>query len=483
MFPHEAGLLNCPAHGLPRIARRVRLDHLIVPLLAMEAVYLTAMESAGACLAWLAALGLLMGAAWAVGSWLGRRAPVLFHAGVAFAVLSTIGLVLVACYRSLYGLDFAPYGDDSYYFLQIHALARGEPVEAFTLYERAMAWWLPVLRLTDDRLGVLHLLPTNWAIGALAAALALELAEAVRPGHGGGILCLLAVLGHCVFTESVCNLYRDGLMLVLLLLALLAAWRRQWVLAVGASVLAGLVRGANGLLALLGVALLAVATSRRAQARPRIAIALCVAALASVLAMDQVLHLGRYLRSLDPSRAASGDTLLSSAAVREETFLAGAPATDDAAAVAYRMGPAGAALRPALVVFAPFRLPSPRADLDVRVQEYPWFRATGFLPESPWMWATALLWIVVGPPLLIGLARAWRGPLACRMLLLIWALAVLGVTFVSFQHRHRAAFIVLAPVFVALAAGEVTPRQRQVRWALAGLFALGLVVRNVVLAG
>jgi hypothetical protein len=58
---------------------------------------------------------------------------------------------------------------------------------------------------------------------------------------------------------------------------------------------------------------------------------------------------------------------------------------------------------------------------------------------------------VFGPYLVTGAYLAVRDKTFSRPLLLLFAVTVLAVTFVSFQPRHRAGFLVLYPIFVCFA--------------------------------
>src|ERR1035437_2443855 len=85
---------------------------------------------------------------------------------LSFDVLSTIGLYFIATYQSMYGLSFGPYADDSFYFNQI--VDNIAPAFQYRLYEAVLSGFYALISSFVRAPNVTHLLPVNWAFGAIA---------------------------------------------------------------------------------------------------------------------------------------------------------------------------------------------------------------------------------------------------------------------------------------------------------------------------
>ncbi len=449
--------------------------------------YLAAMEGLWTAVSWAMAGGGLLVASRALMRAMPEAPLRLAIPAGAYLLLSLVGLGLVEIYRHLYQMDFGPWSDDSYYYMQMLDIARSRRVDAYTLYEWVGAGWCFALEFLSGRqASLMMVLPMNWALGAFSVLLASALAWQVTAHRCPTWLLLAALLGNYVYTDAFAHLYRDALMVPLMLGALLFASRGMWIPALGSGVLCGMVRGGNGAIALTGVGFFAIARSSRARQRPALVLVLCVLAIVGAVLMDEFVHYGRYMRTIGKPSEVSDETLLELSMKRsgdilggrQELFSQAAEQGDDSMRALYALGPIGGAFRPAVTVFAPFKVPPMVGETRVRVLQQRVFYVEGLLPQFWLQSLTVALWVFVGPVLILGLVRAARGKLELRLLLLLWALAVVGVAFASFQHRHRCAFVVLAPVFLALTQSPWSRKEEQAWSVLTLLFLIGLIVRN-----
>jgi len=143
-------------------------------------------------------------------------------------------------------------------------------------------------------------------------------------------------------------------------------------------------------------------------------------------------------------------------------------------------GAPGYPLRLVANIFAPAALknltgPTPviifgRRDATVFVTE--WMRLTD--------WLTAVLWPLVGPPLVLGLWYVFRrGDGVQRALLALFVFTLIGCSFVSLQPRHRCGLILLFPVFFEAAGGWSAPSRAWVRVLLVVAFASMVIMASL----
>jgi hypothetical protein len=401
---------------------------------------------------------------------------------LSYLSLSIIGLALITIYRSLYDLDFGPFTDDSYYYLNIQTIAEGEAANA-TGYEYLMALWYLCLSGFQEVPGPLDLLPLNWSIGALVVCLSYRLAMEVTGKVCPFWLAFLALIGNSIFTDAIANLYRDGLMLLALLVSMIATIRNQYPLGILGAIGAGLVRIANGALALFFVAFCASRRIRMFRQYPGLLLVLTVSLVAVVLILDDWYHLATYARSFRISEDVEGVGVFEAIQKRSE-WLDDAdsdPASLDLTKRMFHSGPIGYALMLPISALSPIRVKEVFCELEPRMYlngTYTAFRAYGLNPAAVFDGITVVLWSVLGPYLVLGFVEALRGRIQQPGVFLQFLLSVLMVTFVSFQPRHRTAFLVMYPMLLTLAYYRLD-RQRwipRLRWA----FVIAIFVINIV---
>lgn len=406
---------------------------------------------------------------------------------LSYLSLSVIGLGVIQTYRAMYGLDFAPFADDSRYFSGIVMILEGHSVPA-TGYEYFMSGWYWVVSGFVGSPGNLDLLPMNWMLGALVACLSYQLAYQVVGRICPAWLVFLALIGNSVFSDTIVHLYRDVLMLVALLACMVAATKGKFVVAILAAVLCASVRMANGIMALFFIVLSARNRMRLFRENPVLATSALVTLVVGALVLDNVYKLGTHVRTF----GATGDvrevkkvSILKSAAIRSER-LEGSEVDRyllDSTKMLFRLGPIGYPFMPVANLFAPVRFKSIYASVDAKIIEERGkpkiYRRSGIRARSILDWITIALWIIIGPYILVGLIQAVKATVTQRSLLLFFIVALLAITFISFQARHRALFIVLFPTFITL--GYYVPQDS--RWMIGLsrlLFCAAIVLMNIV---
>jgi hypothetical protein len=404
---------------------------------------------------------------------------------LSFDVLSTIGLYFIATYQSMYGLSFGPYADDSLYFNQI--LGNIAPTFQSRLYDAVLSGFYALISPFVGAPDVTHLLPVNWAFGAIAVLLSRILSDDVSGVRLPMRLLFAAVIGNCYFSDTVTHLYRDGLMLVFFLGALIASTRRHYFRAAILACLCGMVRPADGALALF-YAILCTASIAAPGARRRRHAAICVSLvlLGSLFWADQQWNIARRMRTVTEVDPWVKDTITETARDRFQTMVVDPPEAGPSAgpSVTGMLAKSRLAMLalPVVTVFSPFRLGGVSETQAVIVDAGGTtmrFPVRGIQPEMVLHWLTVLLWLVVAPFIVLSVLKGFRGGAKQRAIVVFFLVTVASITFVSFQARHRTAFIVLFPTLMALVYRRADLRRTRV--ALAQVFLCGIALVNVIL--
>ncbi|MFP4354772.1 MAG: hypothetical protein ACLFUJ_06565 [Phycisphaerae bacterium] len=480
--------LTCPidAIGPKRVLAcwatdRENLNQLVWPMVGLAGGLLAIFESTPTAVAWMTCLGGLLAMLRSLSGPLKLPREVYPFAALSMLVLTGFGMALALNYRSMWGFDFGPNFDDSLYFFRISQLAAGADLEAFTSFEWVMGGWYCLLSLAFGRVEHIQLLSMNWAMGAAVAAMAWQLPRSLLSLRCPGWLAILAVLCHVSYIDSVGHLYRDGLMLLFMMISLQLASQRHYLWALLPAAGCATVRAANGIIVVLAIFLLAVSRSRWIHKPGGLFIA-TVCLLGSLAVADQTIKLGSQLRSLQPGPSGGESvTIIERALARGPLMLSQTPGSvDDAQRVAFQIGPAGHLLRPALTLFAPFKMADPRLELTVHHRGVRKFHVDGSLNLLRMTWLNVPIWLITGPVLILGMVRAWRFSPEARVLLIVFLITLGGLTYVSFQPRHNSALVVLFPCMMALGWQDDRPAAIRARRVLAGLFLVGITLRNAL---
>lgn len=403
-----------------------------------------------------------------------------------YLTLTMMGLLLVLVYRSLYAADFAPWADDSYYFMIIKNVAGGHEAPSASLYEYIMAVWYRTVELTKHEPVLLDLLPMNWATGSMLVVLSYALCYEVTKIRCSLFLITLTLLGNCVLVDTVVNLYRDGMVVLFSLIVMLAVVRKRHIMAIVGTCLAAGVRGANGMLMALFV-LFAWASRSKLISRNWLLTTIIFAMIGSgALFLDYTFKLGDRLRSITRTHSSLvEETTIAERAMSRSQWLdiqGGYDEGDLTKAIVNKI-PGGFAAMPVLTMFSPFRFSHFWLDnircTHITSQGVRRVRqVSGIYPTSLFRWITVLSWIVLAPYLLLGLAAAFSATDDSRRFLVLFLVALFAISYVSFQVRHRLIFIVLFPIFVALGS------KAKYRWptafvAVRIVTAVGITVVNI----
>ena len=414
---------------------------------------------------------------------------------LAYLFLSIVGLILINIYRRMYQLDFGPYGDDSRYYNNISDIANAVKFTGFTGYEFLMALWYQLVALFVGTPGNLDLLPFNWAFGALVTVFSYQLAYEVGGYRLPIWLLLVALVGNAIFSDTVTNLYRDGPMLVMMLISMIATVRGKYGMAVIAAFCCAFIRGANGILAIFFLMLVLMARNKLFKHNLVMAVIIMVIGGTSFIALASSMNIGRLFRTWTPtsSEQSMPEQSLSDRLTSRQGWLSGGSENKtssggsgggDTTQSLYNSGVFGLAMMPIASCFAPIRFSPLITEMEMHIyagRQKLEIRALAVRPQSPFEWLTIPFWVLLGPLIILGIYFGFKGTPVQRYFMLYFIIVLLGVTFVSFQVRHRTAFIVLFPTLIAIASA-VPPRYRRFEPVLRILFVLLIVAMNLMRA-
>lgn len=474
------------AAALDRTPLNARLA--LLAALMLTAACATALFGYGllAALSWLLGLAVTVAGAFVSQRVSARDREVYLLAGLAYGVISLIGLIYVAVYLHIYGLQFSASGDDSFYFQQARALARGAPLADYTLYELLLSYCYRLLSWFTPEPTLVHLIPFSWALGAAATVLGVILCREATGLAPASLLPAIVLLTNATWVDTMGHLYRDGLVMTFFSGALIAVLRGRYYLAAAAVGLCGLVRFGNALLLVVCALLFWAARAQRKRLTTMRVFAGLAAGLALLLALDHYFYLGARLRTPFAGRQpVEMVTLLEMAQLREQRFIDEAEAGSDLTLrLQQSSGPVKWLATPLAVVFAPIRVRPPQGEINGVVFGTSGERRPvslyGIRLKYILEWLTVSMWPVLGPALVCGLWVAFRSGGRLSALALSFFLGVLSVAFISFQPRHRVIFLVFYPALIELGRRHLAERQAGVALSIAT--AIALISFNVVAA-
>jgi len=442
-----------------------------------------------AILPWLSTFALLV---WG-GTWWDRRSQqdgrLLRLLITSYLFVSLVGMLDVSDNMRHYGTMFGGGADDSEYFFNTRTILQdGVIPTAAGLYEAVLAVWgfLPNL-IWKETTSAFEYLPLNWALAAVIVGLCGELCFVVVKGRPPFWLLALTLLGNYKFTDAVIHLYRDGLLLVFFLLALISVLRSQNLRSIIYSLPVLVLRGANFALYLFVFLLSLTLGNSRTRMRFYAKTACLLAVVVPLLPIVgfQAMKYGSRLML----RGFEADNITSSfgqemelrqlvlAQVDRNTVQNNTTFT----AMMASNSPAAMVLRPITFELIPIRF----WPLEMGGESGSRFAATPSSDDritlrNVYLWLCIGCWAVVVPLLIVGLAAAALGSRKLNILLIYYLVGLSAVSFISFEGRHTAAFIIIHPL-LAMLGYKACRDQLFVRIAAIGIGAItvaGIVAYN-----
>lgn len=356
-----------------------------------------------------------------------------------YLLYSLIGVINYTIYYFFCGQTFAPYGDDSYYFMNIIKLLSFKELQSFTLYEYIMFFFAKIISFI---MPIYHyqLLPINWFIASLTVVEAIKFANLVLPvNHVKQIYfsSLLIILNSSYIDGSV-HLYRDSFMCLFLILSLRFTYEYRIRNSILFAVLTGFIRGANGFIVLLYIALTKCIHSVRLS-RTGLWMMLSFILLLSVF-FSKSIDYESYMRGFVGS--AGRQTISERLTNFKEQNSDGLTMT-----LIKSNNPFLNACALPVFMVSPFKI------RDFFISEYYSIRSSGskyvtrFRIESVWELVMIFFYSTMVFRLFMGIYYWLKDTDVSRQLLLfIFILMIASVTYVSMQSRHKMMFVLLYPL-------------------------------------
>lgn len=216
-----------------------------------------------------------------------------------FIFYAFVGVINYSSYIYYCGMSRAPFGDDSYYYDYAINILNGEYLfvrfEPYSYFLSLLMY--PFKWMFDYTLLHYELLPINWFIGATTVALIIYFTELVLPINNVKHKYLASglILFNSCYIDGVVHLYRDGLVCLMLILAFIFVYNQRYVKGIFFSLFVGILRGANGIIALLYTIMDYIQTQYKFSRRTFISM-LCLGTLLFCLSFSS-LGVEKYTRS------------------------------------------------------------------------------------------------------------------------------------------------------------------------------------------
>lgn len=410
------------------------------------------------------------------------EAPLTEIAIFTYALVAILGTAVLADNYTNTGLHFSTSFDDSFYWFNTRQLAEygTESTAAWTLFELAASLWYLAIDLFTP-VTPAAMLPFNWMLTTVCVCLMVELTRTLVGRVPTLTSIVLTVACNIQFFLVVAFFYRDIMVTLGFVGAVLFTLRRQLVTALVFSAIAGATRGAHGILALFVVMLLSFVHTDLFRRHKALSVTAGVSLFAILIGLVAVL----------PASVLSGrrgeeesQTVLSQSAERQRSTIDYYRGSDSSSlgAQVIALGPVGIPLRMVSGYFAPVTLRSPQQDrtynslfLPATMGDYHGVR--GYFWSTFVSWATVFTWPFVAPRLILGIRRLWRGPTVQKTL--FWSLigTFLAVMVISMQERHRVPVLAFNILFLTMAE-RPTPAEHRLRGRLAILTTIALAALN-----
>lgn len=359
-----------------------------------------------------------------------------------YSFYSLIGTINYCVYLHFCGFTFAPFHDDSYYWMNITALLNGDFSVHYTFFELVMA--VLCMPFKSFHLEHCYLLPVNWMLGAIVVVEAVKFARKVIPIKtiSNKYVNALIILLNTSFIDGTVHFYRDIWMCLFFIIALNAIYENKYVKSLWATFFTGLIRGANAFILLFYMLLNKMAGIRRISRS--ILLFMVVGVCLGLFALSYVVNIEDYMRSFS-SQASTGAS--DSFSDRIDYFLHQEGASGGVVQLLRSPNPFLKLLALPIYIFSPFKVGDffVVGNYTLRFAVYP--SVLRFRTDSVWEIFMIVFYAFMIPKLFVGFYY-WLKDKSNKNMVLFFTFIVMmvTVTYISMQTRHKMMFILLYPL-------------------------------------
>lgn len=359
---------------------------------------------------------------------------------------SFCGSTAAISYEISTGGSYTPYFDDWYYYDHVKQILEYYIVENSTLYEYVLTMYILPFQYFIP-LKHIYFLPFNWFIGALVVNESIKLANHFYPNKNRSIyiISLALILFNANFTNGIVHLFRDGLMLLFLTKAINKAINKHYISSFVFCILTGFLRGANGLLALMFLFLQYFVNKQMIRKKNYVFIIL-TSLLALFLISDYLFDASKYIRSFSGNENNDTEGLVQSISERTDSFLEKGGDSSGIMKLYNSGNPIAISLMLPIYLVSPINI-GPFIIIEDSLAENIPTTIIRFRIETIWEIINILIWTICIFPFFIGLykflteKRIEYFPLA-----IYFIFTLILITYISMQHRHKMAFIIIYPL-------------------------------------
>ena len=300
---------------------------------------------------------------------------------------------------------------------------------------------MPFKSIFDYTLKHFELLPINWFIGATTIALVTSFTNKVLPLKNTRkkyIAAGLIVFNSC-FIDGIVHLYRDGLVCLILISCCIFIYNRKYIKSLILSIGLGLLRGANGIIALLYIIIDCI--RMRYKLSRRIFILVSFIGIIIVSVSFNSLGIEKYARSFSNS---SGESMTMNE--RLTTFYGQENTQGGVIKLLKSSNPIYKLIAIPIYMLSPFKMGSLYITHFYSIRTTGW-HVTRLRIESIWEGLNIIFYAPLYISLIVGIVYWFKEQDTKKLVILfVFLITLILVTLISMQTRHKMAFIIFFPL-------------------------------------
>jgi len=368
-----------------------------------------------------------------------------------FIFLTFLGLLNVIDNYNYTGEFFGFGNDDRFFFNNITGLIKYGFGYKYNigLYEHLLYFPAKILSYFISRdLTILDLLPINWFIGAIIPVLINSVSKLLFKTTVKFQILLLALLINNKYYDTIIHLYRDGLLYVFLLIAIITFLKRKYILTFISVILTSLLRSGHAILLVFFIVLNKIFKNTLSNKILTLT-SLTIITVLTFQYMDYniIPYTGQYQYIEKRASAFSDYSLIEFVEFRKEIFSKRSGHQSDIRQKSYGNNIVSILIGSLLQMFYPITFHFPYFDYSYVKSSIEQINFT-FIAIIKWFSIIAWIWII--PLMILGFKKCYKIKENGYSIIIFYLVSLLTVTFISMQSRHGLIFVILNPIICQL---------------------------------